>query len=74
MTKFWKFSQRLSEVFFLKIGLNGILDKVRLENDWNSKPNDFLVLLRPSCSALLRHANEIKILCPSHYTFKQDSL
>ena len=40
--------------------------KVRLENDWNSKANDFLVLVRRSFfsaeddSEQLRHANENK--------------
>ena len=40
--------------------------KVRFKNDWNSKANDFLVLVRrinysaEDDSALLRHANEIK--------------
>ena len=39
---------------------------IHLENDWNSKTNDFLVVVRRSCnsaeddSALLQHANEIK--------------
>ena len=40
--------------------------KVRIENDWNSKANDFLVLVRRSFfsaeddSEQLRHANENK--------------
>ena len=42
------------------------LSKVHLENDWNSKANDFLVLVRRNCysadddSVLFRYANEIQ--------------
>ena len=64
------------EIIYLNTVQNNILcckfpfcTKVRLKNDWNSKVNDFLVLVRAvrrSCysavddSTLLRHANEIK--------------